>query len=585
MFARSSGLPSLRRVASRATAWAHACFALVTVFALTTAAPAPLAAQVIDDDAGAAAPSAPSTQSATTTGRDAATRTDDAGRRDAGALDAGVRDAGSFDAGSFDAGPLDAGSVDAGAPDDAAIESDASAPDASVPSTAADDLGRLLPAMPDVIPEVISESVSAVVASETTSDVVRTLLGLVALLGLAWLAGHDRVRRIEDRLGIAPVMLSGLPFVLLGLLARAPGIDVLNEEVVVQLTPLLQFGLGWIGFHTGFQLDSRSADQFPKGSTTIVILLTALPFVLIAAMSALTLYLLGLDTEPRGLLQDATLLALAGALSAPAVGRLRASASRAASELVRAIGILDDVVCVVAFACVAAWLRPASESDTWVLPGVGWVFVTFGIASVFGLVTYLVLRGTESRAEKTSLLLGSVCLTTGIAAVFSLPPLVVCFLAGVLLRNLPGDDKAQLEASFSQLERPIYHLFLLIVGALWRPENAAGWLLLPVFLAARTLGRWGGARLSRFVPASDRPAALRETPDRDLVLPPLGQLAIAFVITAQTLYESEAVRAMVNTIIVSAVVLEVGVHALFLRQPTGRRSSIPSAPTDEEDDA
>lgn len=463
-------------------------------------------------------------------------------------LDGGAPDAAQADAG--DAGAVDAGWTDGGA-------SDASVDDAGMSET----LGPL----EDMLPEAISDTVSAAIASETTNDVVRTLVGMVGLLALAWLAGHDRIKRLEARFGIAPLMVSGLPFVLLGLVARAPGIDVLTEEVVLQLTPLLQFGLGWIGFHTGFQLDSRAADRFPKGSATVVILLTAVPFVLIAGVSVPTLYLLGLDHDLRDLLRDATLLGLAGALSAPAE-RLASAFSPAASELVRAIGVLDDVVCVIAFACVAAWLRPASESSTWVLPEVGWVFVTFGIAAVLGFLTYLVLRGTDSRAEQISLLLGAVCLTTGIAAVFSLPPLVVCFLAGVLLRNLPGEDKEKLEESFSQLERPIYHLFLLIVGALWRPESLAGWLLTPAFLLARSLGRFGGARLARVVPAADRPDALAETRNRDLVLPPMGQLAIAFVITAQTLYEAPAVRAMVTAVVVSAVLLEIGFQAA-LRTP------------------
>lgn len=482
------------------------------------------------------------------------------------------------------AAPLDAGPLggDGGDALDAGLALDLEAGAALDAGDAALFDGGLVPAddegggssapglLDDVIPDVITESVSAVVSSETTSGVVRTLLGLVGLLALAWAAGHERVRRLEERLGLGPMMVSGLPFVALGLFARLPGIDVLSEDVVVRLTPLLQFGLGWIGFHTGFQLDSRSASQFPRGSGSAVILLTVLPFALITTASAATLYLLGLDQEPQHLVQDAVLLGLAGALSAPALGRLRV-ASQASADLLRAIGVLDDILCVVGFALVAAWLRPASEGDEWILPGVGWAFVTFGMAAVLGLITYFVLRGTESRAEKISLLLGAVSLTTGIAAVFSLPPLVVCFLAGVLLRNLPGEDKEQLEASFSQLERPIYYLFLLIVGALWQPEFYVDWLLVPVFLLARTLGRWGGAKLTRRIPEIDRPAALAETPDTDLAIPPMGQLAIAFIITAQALYASEAVRAMVNAVVVSAVVFEIA-SQLTLRQASNGKN-------------
>lgn len=414
-------------------------------------------------------------------------------------------------------------------------------------------------------------------AAETTGDVVRTLLGLVALLALAWAGGHERMRKLEERLGIAQVMTSGLPFVLLGVVARAPGIDVLNESVLQGLTPLLQFGLGWIGFHTGYQLDSRAAAIVPRGTATVVILLTALPFLLITALAGAALWGLGLSTDHVTLTRDAVMLGLAGALSAPTLQHLARASSPRAIELVQTMSLLDDVVVIVAFSCLAAWLRPAGGETGWVLPAVGWVFVTFGMAAVLGLVTQAVVSGTDSAAERTSLLLGTVCLTAGMASTFQLPPLVVCFLAGVLLRNLPGGDKRQLEESFSRLERPIYHLFLIIVGALWRPESSSGWIVLPLFLAARTLGRFVGARVARALPEDGRPASLSETPDADLVLPPMGQLAIAFVITAQTLYESAAIRALVTAVLGGSIVMELVVQ-LGARRRTPASPAPPSDP-------
>ena len=486
-----------------------------------------------------------------------------------GSLDSVGNDA-SVDA-ALDAGPIDAGAIDAGsgAQLDAGISDGGPAVDAPAGEIAAPPADE---AHPDEVPAV---------AAETTEDVVRTLLGLVALLALAWLGGHDRVRRLEERLGVAQVMTSGFPFVLLGLIAQAPGVDVLSEDTVSRLTPVLQFGLGWIGFHTGFRLDSRAASVVPRGTATVVILLTALPFLLITALAGAALWGLGLSNDHVMLTRDAVMIGLAGALSAPTLVRLAHAQSARAIELVQTMSLLDDVVVIVAFACLAAWLRPAGGGETgWVLPAVGWVFVTFGMAAVLGLLTDMVLRGTDSRAEKTSLLLGVVALTAGLAAMFQLPALVVCFLAGVLYRNLPaGTDKREIEDAFSRLERPIYHLFLLIVGALWRPELLAGWLVLPLFLVARTLGRFLGARMARSLPEGERPSSLADTPDADLVLPPMGQLAIAFVITAQTLYESAAVRAMVTAVIGGSIVMELVVQLGARR----RTSTIPGPSTEPSD--
>jgi Kef-type K+ transport system membrane component KefB len=545
----------LASLGERLPPWLAIVLAIVPSFVLGTAhaqAPDAFVSTGGDGDAGASHTTAEANDAGTV----------DAGSFDAGSSDAGssALDAGSFDAGAFDAGSFDAGSFDGGAPEDAgALTAAGDAPSAGQPEASGHEGAQV---------------------AEATGDVVRTLLGLVALLALAWLGGHERVRRLEERVGIAQLMTSGFPFVLLGLIAQAPGVDVLSESTVARLTPVLQFGLGWIGFHTGFQLDSRAAAIVPRGTATVVILLTALPFLLITALAGAALWGLGLSTDHVMLTRDAVSIGLAGALSAPTLTRLARASSARAIELVQTMSLLDDVVVIVAFACLAAWLRPTAHSG-WILPGVGWVFVTFGMAAVLGLLTDAVLRGTDSRAEKTSLLLGVVALTAGMAAMFQIPPLVVCFLAGVLFRNLPaGTDKREIEEAFGRLERPIYHLFLIIVGALWRPELGSGWLVLPLFLVARALGRYAGARLARALPADARPESLAETPDADLVLPPMGQLAIAFVITAQTLYESQAVRAMVTAVIGGSIVMEIVVQLGARR----RASTVPPAPSSDAGD-
>ncbi|MFO0683443.1 MAG: cation:proton antiporter [Sandaracinus sp.] len=456
-----------------------------------------------------------------------------------------------------DAG-VDAASADAGPPPDAAVESDAGAalavseppPSAAPPTPAA-----------------------------ASRDVLRTLIGLVLLMVLAYVGGHPRVARLEQRLGIAQVMTSGLPFVFLGLVAQQPALDVLNRQTLDELLPLLQFGLGWIGFQTGFSFEARELDRVPRGTGTVVLLLSTFPFVVISGVTALVLWAVGLGHDPLALARDSCLLGLAGALSAPTLERVIGQRmSPAALDLARAIALLDDVLGVAALACLAAFLHGgAGGDDAWKLPGVGWIFVTFGMAVSIGLVVYVVLRGTDSGGEKTSLLLGSVALTAGLAGYLSLSPLVICFFAGILLRNLPSDDKDELTRTFRRLERPIYFLFLLMLGALWRIQDWRGWALLPVFVLARFAGRFAGARVARRLPASETPEALGEAEDRDLALPPMGQLALAFVVTAQTLYESPAVQAIVTAVVGGGVLLEIVVQ-ISSRQRRRKPGPRPSAP-------
>lgn len=501
----------------------------------------------------------------------------DAGRLDAGRLDAGRLDAGRAEAGRVEAGTSEAGVLDAGLGDAAVL--DASAPDAGT------DAGVVTLTEEEGDGGLVDAAV-AITREPTTAEVIRTILGLMFLLTLAWLGGLPSVRRMEERLGISQVVTSGLPFVGLGALMHAPGIDVLNEDVLTRLTPLLQFGLGWIGFHTGFQFEARSMDDVPRGTGSVVVLLTTVPFVLIASVTALLLIATGLGVTPEGLhdhdalitlARDAIILGLAGALSAPIAEGVAKIQSRV-SELAGTVAVLDDVVAVAALALLAAWLRPSAATG-WQLPGVGWLFVTLGMAATLGLVVHFSLRTAESTGERTSLLLGSVALTAGLAGYASIPPLVVCFLAGLVLRNLPGGNKHQLELAFTRLERPIYLLFLVIVGALWRIDDGRGWLLLVAFVVARIGGRYLGARAARRLPETSRPAALDTTPDRELVLAPMGQLAIALVVTAQTLYASPAIRATVTAVVGGSILAEILVRVNARK--TAAESTPPAPPSDE----
>ncbi len=500
---------------------------------------------------------------------------------------------------SLDAGvPLEASIGDAAILDgdlpDASI-ADASIDDAGVSDAGEPDAGFIEPASDEPLAMVVAATEAALGISHepSTGQVIRTILGLMFLLALSWLGGLPRVRRLEERLGISQVVTSGLPFVGLGLLMHAESVNVLNDDVLERLTPLLQFGLGWIGFHTGYQFEARAMDDVPRGTGSVVVMLTSVPFVLISLVAAMVLGTTGLGPEHLldwsqvpveeqdafrdaliNFARDAILLGLAGALSAPIAEAVVKVVTRA-TQLARTVAVLDDVFGVFALALLAAWLRPESLAG-WHLPGVGWLFITLGMAATLGLVVHFSLLSAESTGERTSLLLGSVALTAGLAGAASISPLVVCFLAGVVLRNVPGGNKATLEAAFTRLERPVYLLFLTIVGALWQIDDWRGWLLLVVFVLARVGGRYLGARAARRLPKANRPPSLEGTPDRELVLAPMGQLAIALVVTAQTLYDSQAVRAAVTAVIGGSIVSEILARFALRRSEEEARESRPS---------
>lgn len=394
---------------------------------------------------------------------------------------------------------------------------------------------------------------------ESTGVVIKTILGLAVLLLVAYAGAHPRVKRLEDALGISQVITAGFPFVALGLIARLPAVGVLTDEVLVQITPLLLFGLGWIGFHEGCKFDLRSLDHLPSGTALVIILTTSVPFVLIATASALLMIRLGEPVADGTFLRDAICLGAAGAMTAPrivsAVARGRSPRDEAPPgiDVAGRIGQLDDIAGIVALAFLAAYFRPAGHEFSWQIPPLAWLFVALGLGAILGIVIYAMLRRPLSGSEFLAVVLGSVAFTAGLAGYLRLSPVVVGFVAGALVGNFPFEQKAALHDVLGRLERPVYLLFLMVAGALWNIGDWRGWIFVPVFVICRIAGRGIASIAARRAGASVAP----ELADTTTVVAPLSVLAIALVVSAQSLYRGQAIHWIVTAVIAGAIVTEI----------------------------
>lgn len=390
-----------------------------------------------------------------------------------------------------------------------------------------------------------------------TWPLVRSVIGLSLLLVLAWLASHPKVRqRIEDALGIGHAITSGVAFVLLGLLARHPAIGILDDEIVYDLTPLVHFALGWLGLIIGFQFDARVLDRLPRGTATLVGLETLTPFLLVGTTGAALMLFFGRPWNDATFVRDAIVLATAGAIAATGSG------DRAAPQIAQgeepdplgAVESLDEIIAVAGLALLGAFFRPMWVQFQWDLPGTVWLILSLGVGLCLGLVVYALLAGRRG-SEFLALLLGSVALASGIAGYLFLSPLVVCFIAGALLVNLPGEHKQLCWTILMQLERPIYYLFFAIAGALWHVADWRGWVLLVAFLASRGIGYAIAKRmLGR---QSPRLAARIDTQGwRTALFPPVSMVSIAIVMSAQVLYRDPAIPWIVTAVIGGAIASE-----------------------------
>ena len=399
----------------------------------------------------------------------------------------------------------------------------------------------------------------------TALEVITAIIGLIAIIGMAYLASHPKVQEIEEMLGITAVVAAGLPFVLFGLIAHSEQIGILTPAVLEYLRPFIPLGLGWIGFSIGFRFDVRRLEALPRGVGPALLLTSVLPFA--AIVGACGLILLMTDGLGQGtFLRDAIILGTAAIIGVrpPAPNQEGPKADRIASMVQ-----LQEGCAMIGLVLVAAFWRPSGQEVGWQLPAVAWIFVTIGMGTALGAIIYAVLHAFRGKSEITILMLGSIALAAGLASFLRLSPIAVCFIAGALIFNFPGTWKEQVRMALVKLERPIYLVFLVVAGALWKVTAWQGWVLLLLFVAGRLVGKVLGVFLSQQSRLGEQLhielGGLNQEERVRIALAPMGALAIAIVVSAQDLYVGSTVSWMVTTVIGGAVVTEI-ITQLILRK-------------------
>jgi len=396
-----------------------------------------------------------------------------------------------------------------------------------------------------------------------SAHVAQVVLGLAAALALAVVLAHPRVKALEDRLGVTVLLSSGLPFLVLGAVFALPSVGILTTEVRADLQPAFEFGLGWIGFVIGIQMDVRRLDALPRALGTVIVTESVVPMVTTvifctAAFAGLTDLLVLDETILRDALVLGACAAPTAAISVPFLSRRMGE--RAASMLYE-VTLVDEVAGLALLGVCAVVFRPISAgAATWALPSSAWLLVSAGLGVVLGIVTYALIRSAAHRNEELALLLGAVALSAGMSRQLGLSVPVICALAGAMLANLPLRDPDGLRRTLETVERPLYLVFLLVVGAYWRPGEWQGWALAPVFVLARAIGKYLGAMLSLRV----GPAGLPSPREMALALMPQSPASIVLIVAAAMLYgPSEArVRWATTAVIVGGVLTELVIRTL-----------------------
>jgi hypothetical protein len=292
----------------------------------------------------------------------------------------------------------------------------------------------------------------------------------------------------------------------------------------------------------------------------------------------------GMSLDDPALWRDLVLLGTAAAMTAPK--KFRGFANRTWHEgrgVDVLLGQLDEIVGVVGLVFITAYFRD-DAGGTWQLPDTAWIFVSLGLGVAIGVLIFAMVRVPVSNAEFLAVVLGGIAFASGLAGYLRLSPIAICFIAGVLVTNFPNEQRDSIFRILNHLERPVHLLFLMIAGALWDVTDWRGWVLVPLFVAGRILGKWTGVLASKTAVGALLPSSFAD--QRQLVTPISG-LSIALVISVESLYHDLGLPWVITAVIGGSIATE-----FLVTRKGGDDVAVPapidelehSAPIDELDD-
>ncbi|MEM9728017.1 MAG: hypothetical protein AAF997_05485 [Myxococcota bacterium] len=372
-----------------------------------------------------------------------------------------------------------------------------------------------------------------------------TVVLLVLVIGAAYVLAHNFVERLQRRF----LVVSGVEYLLLGVLLGPvfPWVNAFDD--LTGLLPIIALAAGWVGLLRGTDFDFASLQQLDPATWRIVFLHHVLPGLVVGFGS---FYLLDSGFLLQASSQDC-------ALSAAALGCFAATDSAEPFDLLaRRYEIsgrlapllrngtrLGDIAVILAFGlifCVFHQNAPAAEDYSRSL----WAWVTVGLGSALGILFSLFLAGDESDNSRFLALVGIIAFASGGAYFLELSPLAVNLIMGLWLVNTARGGQL-LHSTLVSTERPMTIVLLIFAGALWTPSPLIPTAIAVVaFITVRTGAKWLASLIAGWG------TSIRKDIFRGLLAH--GDVTLAMAVSFRLVYEGPAVE-MAYSVVLCSIIL------------------------------
>ena len=344
---------------------------------------------------------------------------------------------------------------------------------------------------------------------------MQTLLSLsVALLGGLMLSRLAKLVKLpaETAYLIAGILIG--PYLLGGLGVSGLGFTSLHD--VENYSLLCDIALGFIAFSIGNEFRMKDVKAIGKQALVIGIFQAVVATLLVdAALIGLHFLMPDILSLPAAIVLGAVASATAPAATLMVVRQYKAKGPL--TNILLPIVALDDAVGLVLFAIsfgiAMALLSGHVDLLTVVLEPILEVVLSVALGFIMGLVLTFLERYYHSRSKRLSMTVAFVLLTVGLSMMefkvfgvhIAFSSLLVCMMLGTVFCNI-CDFSAELMDRLDRWTAPLFIIFFVLSGAeLELSVFAAPSIVLigVVYIAARSLGKYSGARYSAAITKCD----------------------------------------------------------------------------------
>jgi hypothetical protein len=322
---------------------------------------------------------------------------------------------------------------------------------------------------------------------------MKIFFALLIIITLVFGGYHLTFRQFRLPLIARTFYLSGLEFILLGMLLGPMFFNVLDEDSIEGLEPLMALLLGWVGMLFGFQFEISMLRRFPVIQFLAAIGegLVTLVFVFVGVYMTL-----GLFPEIPENMKVIYSLALASAAACTAQTGLALVAStnhtvnRDSLNLICYISSIGGAGALIFYGFVFLF-RPETSSVSF-LHRLG-IEAGMTIVACFSLLLLYALFLTKwRRSEELNLvIIGMAVLSSGIASLLNLSPILLNFFMGFCLVNL-SLEKERIFNLLISVEKPVYLMILVFLGAHLKIDSMWPLILGLSYIFFRSIGKFSG---------------------------------------------------------------------------------------------